>query len=157
MFLLWLLLLWMLLHLLLLSCCCADLQTVSRVSRINAGGSQVNNPLAFQVDAHLRQDQVFYSFRRNRTPAIYESGAQPVPRAPPLCWIAPEKVPAQVPALLPQYHAPSPGSRKEECIEDGHVNMLGVVSTTNAIFKHITLILFHCHIFNVTCQWICKL
>ena len=37
-------------------CCCTDLQTVSCVSQICTGCSQVNNPLAFQVDAHLGQN-----------------------------------------------------------------------------------------------------
>ena len=36
-------------------CCCTDLQTVSGVSQICTGCSQVNNPLAFEVDAHLQQ------------------------------------------------------------------------------------------------------
>ena len=95
-----LLLLWTLLHV--LFSCCTDLKTVSSVSWINAGGGQVNHPLAFQVDAHLEQvtgnSKLEFPSKLTKpikimtkssikigNRAFTEGSVQPVRRAPPLC------------------------------------------------------------------------
>ena len=144
-----LLLLWTNSHVLLLLLHMTDLKTVSGVSQIWAWGRQVNNPLAFEVDAHLQQVGSSDGSHKNgkfvcplKLVKPIKKGTkswekkidkitnlpftgrrvQPVQRVPPLCWIAPGKAPSQVPGLLPHYHPPSPESRNT-CHKSAEISM----------------------------------